>query len=78
MPFHNIYRLTWVSLTLDIGYLFKAAPAKCSRCSPDLECGVAPLSPPVPSSSSSLEVGLLLSAAAPDLRLVVALLGRRP
>ena len=25
--------LTWVSLTLDVGYLFKAAPAKCSRCS---------------------------------------------
>ena len=38
-------------LTLDMGYLFTAAPAKRSRCSllgrvapPDLECGVAPLS----------------------------------
>ena len=29
----NTYRLTWVSLTLDVGYLFMAAPAKCSRCS---------------------------------------------
>ena len=33
----NTYRLTWVSLTLDVGYLLTAAP-------PDLEHGVAPLS----------------------------------
>ena len=39
MPSRNTYRLTWVSLTLDEGYLLMAAP-------PDLECGVAPLSPP--------------------------------
>ena len=32
---HNTYRLTWVSLTLYMGYLFTAAP-------PDLEHGVAP------------------------------------
>ena len=30
MPSRNTYRLTWVSLTLDVGYLFMAAPAKCS------------------------------------------------
>ena len=60
MPSHNTYRFTWVSLTLDIGsltgcsnkaqpllptldegYLLTAAP-------PDLERGVAPLSPPAP------------------------------
>ena len=29
----NTYCLTWVSLTLDVGYLFTAAPAKHSRCS---------------------------------------------
>ena len=29
----NIYRLTGVSLTLGVGYLFTAAPAKCSHCS---------------------------------------------
>ena len=29
----HTYHLTWVSLTLDVGYLFIAAPAKCSRCS---------------------------------------------
>ena len=60
MPFLNTYRLTWVSLTSDVGYLLTASP-------PDLEGGVAPLSPPVPRSSRSLEVGLLLLAAAPAL-----------
>ena len=29
----NTYHLTWVSLSLDVGYLFKAAPAKHSCCS---------------------------------------------
>ena len=29
----STYSLTRVSLTLDVGYLFTAAPAKCSRCS---------------------------------------------
>ena len=33
MPSLSTYRLTWVSLTLDVGYLFMAASAKCSRCS---------------------------------------------
>ena len=33
MPSRNTYCLTWVSLTLNMGYLFTAAPAKCSRCS---------------------------------------------
>ena len=28
MPSCNTYHLTWVSLTLDVGYLFKAVPAK--------------------------------------------------
>ena len=41
-------------LTLDEGYLLTAAP-------PDLECGVAPLSPPVPCSSRSLELCFLLN-----------------
>ena len=48
-------------LTLDEGYLLIAPP-------PDLERGVAPLGPPAPRSHHSLDVGLLLSAAAPDLR----------
>ena len=30
MPSLSSYHLTWVSLTLDVGYLFMAAPAKCS------------------------------------------------
>ena len=33
MPSRNTYHLTWGSLTLDMGYLFMAAPAKHSRCS---------------------------------------------
>ena len=33
MPSHNTCRLTWVSLTLDVRYLFMAAPAECSYCS---------------------------------------------
>ena len=33
MPSCNTYRLTWVSLTLGMGYLFTAAPAKRSHCS---------------------------------------------
>ena len=37
----NTYHLTWVSLTLDEGYLLTAAP-------PDLEYGVVPLGPPAP------------------------------
>ena len=32
MPSCNTYHLTWVSLTLGMGYLFTAAPAKRSRC----------------------------------------------
>ena len=47
-------------LTLEEGYLLMASP-------PDLERGVAPLGPPAPGSSGSLEVALLLSAAAPAL-----------
>ena len=60
MPSGNTYLLTWVSLTLDVGYLFTAFPAKCSHCSlpwmrsggwalpPDLEHGVSPLCSPAP------------------------------
>ena len=33
MPSLSSYCLTSVSLTLDMGYLFTAAPAKCSHCS---------------------------------------------
>jgi len=33
MPFLSAYHLIWVSLTLDVAYLFTAAPAKHSCCS---------------------------------------------
>ena len=32
IPSLSAYCLSWVSLTLDVGSLFTAAPAKCSRC----------------------------------------------
>ena len=41
MPSCNTYHLTWVSLTLDEGYLLTAAL-------PDLQRGIAPLGPPAP------------------------------
>ena len=33
IPSLSAYCLSWVSLTLDAGLLFTAAPATCSRCS---------------------------------------------
>ena len=51
MPSCNTYRLTWVFLTLEEGYLLMAAP-------PDLECGVAPLGPPLPAQSLLLGRGV--------------------
>ena len=41
MPSYNTYHLTWVSLTLDEGYLL-TAPL------PDLQREIAPLGPPAP------------------------------
>ena len=49
-------------LTLDEGYLLTATL-------PDLQCGIAPLGPPVPTQDSSLDVGLVLPPAAPGLEL---------
>ena len=78
MPSRNTYHLTWVSLTLDVGYLFTAAPAKAhlllltldegyllTVAPPDLEHGVAPHGPPAPMQPPLLGRG-------------VALLGPRP
>ena len=89
MPSGNTYRITWVSLTLDLGYIFTAAPAKHSCCAlpwtrgislppavPDLQRGLAPLGPPVP--AQPLLLGLLLPAAAPGLGLTMAPQSHRP
>ena len=43
MPSCNTYHLTWVSLTLGMGYLFTAAPAKCSLCSLPWTRGISSL-----------------------------------
>ena len=45
MPSCNTYLLTWVSLTLDVGYLFTVAPAKRSRCSLPWMRGISSLLP---------------------------------
>ena len=45
MPSCNTYCLTWVSLTLDVGYLFTAAPTKRSRCSLPWTGGIFSLPP---------------------------------
>ena len=72
MPSDNTYCLIWVSLTLDMGYLFTAAPAKRSHCSlpwmrgissrplTDLEHGIAPLGPPEPVQPPLLGRGVSL------------------
>ena len=60
MPSRNTYHLTWVSLTLVVGYLFMASPATIRllltldeayllmAAPPDLQHGVSPLGPPAP------------------------------
>ena len=66
----NTYRLTWVSLTLDVGYLFMACSSKAqpllltldegyllTAAPPDLECGVVPLDPPAPTQLPLLGCG---------------------
>ena len=71
MPSHNTYCLTWVSLTLDVGYLFTACSSKAQlllltldkgyilmAARPDLESGVAPLGPPVPAQPPLLGDGV--------------------
>ena len=57
MPSCNTYHFTWVSLTLGMGYLFMAAPAKHSHCSSKAQ----PL-------LLTLDVGYLLTIALPDLQ----------
>ena len=57
MPSLSAYCLTWVSLTLDVGYLFMAAPAKCSRCSLPWTWGLSSQPPLL-----TLDMGYVLSA----------------
>ena len=92
MPSCNTYPLTWVSLTLGVGYLFTVAPAKHSRCSLPwtkgisspppfltfLQRGMAPLGPPAPAQPLLLGRRLIFPAAAPGLGRGVAPPGPRP
>ena len=59
MPSHNTYRLTWVSLSLDVGYLLTLDEGYLLTAAPlDLEGGVAPLIPPVPMQPLLLGCGV--------------------
>ena len=58
MPSLSAYHLTGVSLTLDMGYLFTAAPAKCSHCSLPWMWGISSWLPLL-----TLDLGYLFSAA---------------
>ena len=58
MPSLSVYHLTWVSFTLDMGYLFTAAPAKHSCCSLHWMSSIS--SQPL---LLTLDLGFLLAAA---------------
>ena len=91
MSSHNTYHLIWVSLTLDVGVSVHGCSINVqllllsldevyllTDALPDLERGVAPLGPPAPRSHRSLNVALLLPAAAPGLGVEVATPDHRP
>ena len=67
MPSCNTYHLTWVSLTLGVGHLLTATV-------PDLQRGIAPVGPPVPTQPLllTLEEGYLLTDSVPDLQRGIA------
>ena len=63
MPSRNTYLFTWVSLTLNVGYLFTAAPTLdkgylLTATPSDLEHGITPLGPPVPVQPPLLGFGV--------------------
>ena len=65
MPSFSTYHLSGVSLTLDIGDLFRAAPAKHSCCSLPWMWGISSLP-----WLLKLDVGYLFSAAAPVMHIL--------
>ena len=67
MPSLSAYHLTWVSLTLDVGYIFTTVSAKRSHSSLLWTWGSS--SQPQP---RTLDVRYLVSATAPDLSRGVA------
>ena len=71
MPSCNTYHLTWVSLTLGVGYLFYGCSSKAqsllltleegyllTATLPDLQRGIAPLGPPAPTQPRLLGRGV--------------------
>ena len=73
MPSLSAYGLTWISLTLDVGYLFMVAPAKHSHCSLPWTWGITSgLLQRSTATAPYLEEGYLLTATPPDLQRGVA------
>ena len=64
MPSGNTFRLTWVSLTLDLSYLFTAASAKRSCCSLPWMRSISSRHPSWPWTCSSFSQPSFASAAA--------------
>ena len=62
MPSCNTCHLTWVSLTLDVGYHFTAAPAKRSCCSLPWMRGISSLPPLFSKSWYILDEGHVIFA----------------
>ena len=58
MPSLSPYHLTWVSLTLDMGYLFTAAPAKRNRCSLPWTKGISSPLPQAQQTSLAINIPL--------------------
>ena len=69
MPTRNTYHFTWVSLTLDMGYLFTAALAKHSHCSLPWTRGISSQLPLLTLNLEWLPCGphMPCAAAAPNL-----------
>ena len=70
MPSLSAYYVIGVSLTLDVGYLLTAAPAKCSCCSLLWMWAISSWLPLL-----TLDMGYLFMATAPDLGCGVSPLG---
>ena len=83
MPSRNTYRLTWVSLTWDMGSSLHSCSSKAQPlllildkvAPPDLEGGVTPLGPHGPTQPPLLECGIARLGRRPDVRRGVARLG---
>ena len=78
MPSHNTYHFIWVSLTLDMAYLFSAAPAKRSHCSLPWTRSISSWPPLLTLNMELLLLALLRQCSCHSLIVGLAPPGRRP